>query len=58
MITQTDDITTLNISYRHTIAVKSQLIYTSVLAIILITFALLPFIKVDVSVKNTGMLQP
>jgi membrane fusion protein, peptide pheromone/bacteriocin exporter len=55
---QTDDVSTLNISYRHTIAVKSQLIYTSVLAAIVITFALLPFIKVDVSIKNTGMLQP
>jgi len=55
---QTDDITSLNISYRHTISVKSQLIYTSVLMAIIITFALLPFIKVDVSVKNTGMLQP
>ncbi len=55
---QTDDVSTLNISYRHNIGVRSQLIYTSVLSAILITFALLPFINVDVSVKNTGMLQP
>lgn len=43
--------------YLPKVSVKGQLVYTSVVFFILLVLAALPFIKVDVSIKSSGILR-
>lgn len=52
------DASELSITYLHQISIRSQLIYSSILIAIILTLFALPVIKVDISVRSTGMLQP
>lgn len=45
------------LSYRYRISTKSRIIYTSVLFLILVFLAALPFIRVQISIKSPGLLQ-
>lgn len=44
-------------AYLPKVSIKSQLIYTFILSMILGALAALPFIYVDVSVKSSGLSQ-
>ncbi|GAB3331590.1 HlyD family type I secretion periplasmic adaptor subunit [Larkinella ripae] len=46
------------ITYLPRVSVRSQIIYMSVLAVVLITLLALPFIYVDVSVQASGLVRP
>lgn len=46
------------ITYLPRVSVRSQIIYMTVLAVILITLLALPLIYVDVSVQATGLVRP
>lgn len=52
------DASALSLSYLNRITVRSQIIYLSTLLIVIITIFSLPFIKVDISVKSNGILEP
>lgn len=45
-----------NIAYLQTISTRTQVIYLAVLSSVLITFAMLPFITVQVSVSGRGII--
>lgn len=52
------DLSNLSMIYNYHIKIKTQLLYTSFLIAILVSLCLLPFIKIDVNVKSSGILQP
>ncbi|MDJ1505218.1 HlyD family secretion protein [Xanthocytophaga agilis] len=53
----TEIITNTTEAYLPTVSVKSQIIYLSVLTLILLSIIVLPFVKVDVSVKSAGTIR-
>ncbi|GAB3951015.1 HlyD family type I secretion periplasmic adaptor subunit [Spirosoma harenae] len=46
------------VTYLPRVTVRSQLIYTTVLAVVFLTLLALPFIYVDVSVQANGLIRP
>ncbi|GAB4000680.1 hypothetical protein GCM10028807_54430 [Spirosoma daeguense] len=46
------------VTYLPRVSVRSQLIYTTVLGVVLLTLLALPFIYVDVSVQANGLIRP
>jgi len=44
--------------FMHRNSTKSQAIYLAVLVIVVLTFALLPFIKVSITVQGAGIIRP
>jgi len=53
----TETIAETSIVYRSQISRRTQLIYVVTVIAILVTFALLPFIKTPISIKGNGLLQ-
>ena len=53
----TETIAETSIVYRSQISRRTQLIYVVTVLAILVTFALLPFIKTPISIKGNGLLQ-
>ncbi|GAB3272108.1 hypothetical protein GCM10027347_43600 [Larkinella harenae] len=53
-----NDFSSSLITYLPRVSVRSQLIYMTVLGVILITLLALPFVYVDVSVQATGLVRP
>jgi len=53
----TETIAETSIVYRSQISRQTQLIYVVTVIAILVTFALLPFIKTPISIKGNGLLQ-
>jgi len=53
-----DDMSELSISYLHQVSVRSQLIYILILLFTILALLSLPLIKVDISVKANGTMQP
>ncbi|MVM31816.1 HlyD family efflux transporter periplasmic adaptor subunit [Spirosoma sp. HMF4905] len=46
------------VTYLPRVSVRSQIIYTTVLSVVLLTLLALPFIYVDVSVQANGLVRP
>ncbi|GAB4011592.1 HlyD family efflux transporter periplasmic adaptor subunit [Spirosoma sp. KCTC 42546] len=46
------------VTYLPRVSVRSQIIYTTVLGVVLLTIVALPFIYVDVSVQANGLVRP
>lgn len=53
-----NDLSSSLITYLPKVSVRSQIIYVTVLAVLLFTLLALPFIYVDVSVQATGLVRP